>query len=269
MINARDATPDGGTLTIETTNVVLPEDGTRTTGQLPPEGLSGDCAAMIVTDTGSGMSPDVMAHAFEPFFTTKPVGVGTGLGLSMVDGFVHQSGGDVQLRSVEGKGTTVTIYLPRYRGTNAPEAETKDDVISPAIAPAEASGTGHVILAVDDEEAILVNIVEVFETLGYTMLSATDGASALAMLEANPRTDLLITDVGLPGAMNGRQLADAARQLRPDLKVLFITGNADRVLEDRGPLEQGMQVMLKPFLVNELVAKAQDMLGGIGSPDES
>jgi signal transduction histidine kinase len=255
VINARDAMPDGGRLTIETSNMVMPKEGMHPTSTLPADFPCGDCVALAVSDTGLGMSGDVMARAFLPFFTTKPVGVGTGLGLSIIYGFVHQSGGDVRLRSEEGQGTTVSIYLPRHQGPVVPEPEV-DVVAAPLVASSE---TGHVILVVEDEETILANIVEVFSGLGYTMLEVNDGASGLTVVDTHPEIDLLITDVGLPGAINGRQLADAARQARPNLKVLFITGYAEGVLVDRA-LEHGMQVMTKPFTVNALVAKVQEML---------
>jgi signal transduction histidine kinase/CheY-like chemotaxis protein len=261
VINARDAMPDGGRLTIETSNMVIPKEGIQPTSTLPADFPSGDCVALAVSDTGIGMSADVMARAFLPFFTTKPVGVGTGLGLSMIYGFVHQSGGDVQLRSEEGQGTTVSIYLPRHRGAVVSEPEVQVVAASP-VSPVVPSETGHVILVVEDEETILANIVEVFSGLGYTVLEVNDGASGLTVLDTNREIDLLITDVGLPGVINGRQLADAARQARPDLKVLFITGYAEGVLVDRAPLEHSMQVMTKPFTVNALVAKVQEMLNG-------
>jgi signal transduction histidine kinase/CheY-like chemotaxis protein len=260
VINARDAMPDGGRLTIETSNMVIPEEGMQPTSTLPADFPSGDCVALAVSDTGFGMSADVMARAFDPFFTTKPVGVGTGLGLSMIYGFVHQSGGDVQLRSEEGQGTTVSIYLPRHPGAIVPEA--KVEIEDVAISPVAPSETGHVILVVEDEETILANIVEVFSGLGYTMLEVNDGASGLTVLDTHREIDLLITDVGLPGVINGRQLADAARRSRPDLKVLFITGYGEGVLVERAPLEHGMQVMTKPFAVNALVAKVREMLDG-------
>ncbi len=192
------------------------------------------------------MTKEVVEHAFEPFFTTKPTGAGTGLGLSMVYGFARQSGGQVRIYSEVGEGTTVCIYLPRHHGHLEPEAAPsshRDEV---------ASALHETILVVDDEPTIRMLVSEVLEELGYVALEAIDGPSALAIVQSGRRIDLLVTDVGLPGGLNGRQLADAARASRPDLKVLFITGYADNAAVGRGQLDRDMQILTKPFTVDDL-----------------
>ena len=253
VINACDAMPDGGHLAIETANVALDEKGAASSDEplrnVPP----GEYVAVSVTDTGTGMSPTTMTRVFEPFFTTKPLGQGTGLGLSMIYGFVQQSGGHIHLRSEVGQGTTVTIYLPRHLGAvDGAEIDT--------VAGLPARGTA-VVLVVEDELPIRMVIADVLSDLGYTVLEAGDGGSALKILEAGTLIDLLITDVGLPGGTNGRQLADTARQRRPDLKVLFITGYAESAAVRNGLIEEGMQVMTKPFALEALAAKIQGILG--------
>ncbi len=254
VINARDAMPEGGRITIETRNVIFPKQTNAVGTVLPLNVPAGDYEALSVTDTGCGMSPAVMASAFDPFFTTKPIGQGTGLGLSMIQGFAQQSGGQVRLRSEEGQGTTVTLYLPRHIGlvVDDPQAE---------LVPLRPHSAANVILLVEDEPPIRAIILDLLGDLGYNMLDAEDGPAGLAILETKLKINLLITDVGLPG-MNGRQLADAARRTRPNLKVLFITGYAEGALIDKGVLEKGMQVMTKPFSVNVLAARVQGMLGG-------
>ncbi len=253
VINARDAMPDGGHLLIETANSVLPDRRGAPrdvpSGNMPP----GDYVILSVIDTGTGMTPDVIARAFDPFFTTKPLGQGTGLGLSMIYGFVQQSGGHVGLHSKEGQGTTVTIGLPRYSGAMDEEAETD---AAAALLPASSA----VVLVVEDEAAVRMVIADVLSDLGYTVLEADDGRSGLSIVESGVRIDLLLTDVGLPGGMNGRQLADAVRQRRPGLKVLFITGYAENAVVGSSRMEQGMQVMTKPFAVEALAARVQGMI---------
>ena len=255
VINARDAMPDGGQLVIETANTVIPDRRKLPrdvrSNSVPP----GDYVALSVTDTGTGMAPDVIARAFEPFFTTKPLGQGTGLGLSMVHGFVEQSGGYMHLRSEIGQGTCVTIYLSRQLGAIYGELE--------AINAAELPRTTNaVVLVVGDEPPVRMVVVDVLSDLGYTVLEAGDGRAGLKILESTARVDLLLTDVGLPGGINGRQLADASRQGRPDLKVLFITGYADSVVVGKDTLEGGMQVMTKPFTLDALAARVQVLMNG-------
>jgi CheY-like chemotaxis protein len=211
---------------------------------------------LFISDTGTGMPMDVIAHAFDPFFTTKPTGEGTGLGLSMTYGFVQQSGGHVLLSSEEGQGTMVSIYLPRHLGTADGVGEVDGKTMLPH---AEA---GAVVLLVEDERAVRMVVVEVLSDLGYTVLEADNSQSGLRIVETRARIDLLLTDVGLPGGMNGRQLADAAREQRPGLKVLFLTGYAENVAVGNGRMEQGMEVMTKPFDLDKLVAKVEGMISG-------
>ncbi len=254
VINARDAMPDGGHLLIETTNTVL-RSRRGATKDWPPQGVPpGEYVCLSVADTGTGMTPDVIARAFDPFFTTKPIGQGTGLGLSMIYGFVQQSGGHVRLRSEVGQGTTVAVYLPRHLGALADEQELDGAEDLPA------TRSDAAVLVVEDEPGVRMIVVEVLLELGYAVLEAADGPSGLRIVESGTRIDLLLTDVGLPGGMNGRQLADAARQRRPGLKVLFITGYAESAVVGNGQMEPGMQVMTKPFGVDALVAKVQGMI---------
>ena len=266
VINARDAMPDGGHLIIETANIVFPDrrvtprdiafpDRRGAPSRAPWTNVPpGNYVVLSVADTGTGMTADVLARAFDPFFTTKPLGQGTGLGLSMIHGFVEQSGGQVRLHSEEGQGTRVSIYLPRYLGATHGEAE--------ADAAAGLPAASAVVLVVGDEPPVRMVVVDALSDLGYTVLEAGDGRAGLSILESSARVDLLLTDVGLPGGMNGRQLADASRQWRPDLKVLFMTGYADSVVIGNGLLGQGMQVMTKPFKLDALAAKVQGIMDG-------
>ena len=247
-INARDAMPDGGKLTIETANKWLDDRAARER-DLPP----GQYVSLCVTDNGTGMTADVIERAFDPFFTTKPLGRGTGLGLSMIYGFVRQSGGQVRIYSEVGKGTTMCLYFPRWLG----EAEAEDTA---SIEPVE-SGFGETVLVVDDDATVRLLIAEVLAENHYRLLEAADGPSALKVLEARQqRIDLMVTDVGLPGGMNGRQLADAARQLRPELKILFITGYAENAVVGNGHLEPGMAVLAKPFAMSSFANKVREIL---------
>ena len=248
-INARDAMPDGGRITIETANRWL-DDRAAPERDLDP----GQYLSLCVTDTGTGMSPDVIAKAFDPFFTTKPIGQGTGLGLSMIYGFVRQSGGQVRIYSELGQGTTMCLYLPRHYGA----AEEPDP--APDLAAAPRAEQGETVLIVDDEPTVRMLVTEVLEDVGYTAIEAADGPSGLKVLQSDVRIDLLVTDVGLPGGMNGRQVADAGRVLRPDLKVLFITGYAENAAVGNGHLEPGMQVITKPFVMEVLAARIKEMI---------
>jgi CheY-like chemotaxis protein len=247
-INARDAMPDGGSLTIETENRLL-ADAEAKALELQP----GAYVSLSVSDTGSGMTADVIACAFDPFFTTKPIGEGTGLGLSMVYGFVRQSGGQARISSEPGKGTTVCLYLPRYFGENSA-------VEAPAGGEAAQRGAGETVLVVDDEPSVRTLVNEVLEELGYNALEAKDGASGLKILQSGRRVDLLITDVGLPGGMNGRQLADAALVTLPDLKILFITGYAENAVIGEGHLKPGMHIVTKPFSLETLGRRIKDIV---------
>ncbi|MCB8822276.1 PAS domain S-box protein [Microvirga rosea] len=248
VINARDAMPEGGKLTIETSNVGLDDDEVAAQRDISP----GQYIALCVTDTGIGMPPEVRMRAFDPFFTTKPLGQGTGLGLSMIYGFAKQSEGHVRITSEVGKGTTVKIYLPRYTGGIKDEA-------SPDDAGQRKSGAGEVVLVVEDDATVRSLIVDVLADLGYQALEACDGPTGLQCLKSIHHIDLLITDVGLPG-MNGRDLADAAREQRPDLKVLFITGYAENTALASGFLGHGMEMITKPFAVDNLAARIRDMI---------
>jgi PAS domain S-box-containing protein len=251
-INARDAMPEGGTLTIETCNAHL--DSAYAAGQRDVR--PGQYVCICVTDTGTGMSADVIAKAFEPFFTTKPIGQGTGLGLSMIYGFARQSEGYAKIYSEPGQGTTVKLYLPRYYG----EAEGADEG-SPALPATPRAEHGEVVLVVEDETAVRDLVVDVLQDLGYRAIEAADGLSGLKLLQSDLRVDLLVTDVGLPG-LNGRQLADAARTRRPDLKVLFMTGYAENATIANGFLEPRMQIITKPFAIEALATRIRDMIEG-------
>jgi PAS domain S-box-containing protein len=248
-INARDAMPDGGRLTIETANKWLDDRAARER-ELPP----GQYVSLCVTDTGTGMTPDIINRAFDPFFTTKPLGQGTGLGLSMIYGFVRQSGGQVRIYSEVGQGTTMCLYLPRYSG------EVADLETVPGGAVADYGGHGEMVLVIDDEASVRMLIVDILQDAGYGAIEAVDGPSGLKILQSKARIDLLITDVGLPGGMNGRQVADAGRVLRPGLKVLFITGYAENAVVGNGHLEPGMKVVTKPFAIDALGEKIREML---------
>ncbi len=250
-INARDAMPDGGKITVETANKWLDQRAARER-DLPP----GQYVSLCVSDTGTGMTPEVIAKAFDPFFTTKPIGQGTGLGLSMIYGFTKQSGGQVRIYSEIGQGTTVCLYLPRYLG----EADSAE--LPPEMVDAPRAQQGRTVLVVDDEPTVRMLVGEVSQDLGYTAIEAADGPAALRILQSNVRLDLLITDVGLPGGMNGRQVADAARTTRPGLKVLFITGYAENAVVSHGHLDAGMHVLTKPFPMEALASRIKDLIAG-------
>jgi PAS domain S-box-containing protein len=245
-INARDAMPDGGRLTIATSNVHL-DSATTDAPTLSP----GDYISIDVTDTGEGMSAEVAARAFDPFFTTKPIGQGTGLGLSMIYGFARQSNGHVTIDSKLGRGTSIKLYLPRRHGDVVAEHASADEEV-------EHVPTGETVLVVEDEPVVRGVILEMLEDQGYQTLGAVDGPSGLRILRANNRIDLLVTDVGLPG-MNGRQLADQARETRPDLKVLFITGYAESAALSNGFLQPGMEMITKPFDLDYLSQRIRAM----------
>jgi CheY-like chemotaxis protein len=248
-INARDAMPHGGRLTVETANRWLDQRGAREL-DLPP----GQYVSLCVSDNGTGMPADVIARAFDPFFTTKPLGEGTGLGLSMVYGFARQSGGQARIYSEEGKGTMVCLYLPRCTEQDEAEAEPGEQM------EVESARHGETVLVVDDEPTVRMLITEVLEELGYTAIAAADGKTGLQILESKRRIDLLITDVGLPSGMNGRQLADAGAALRPDLKILFITGYAENAVIGDGHLKRGMHVLTKPFAMDMLANRITGIL---------
>ena len=254
-INARDAMPDGGRLTVETTNAHLDDAYARAQGN---EIRAGQYIAVSVTDTGIGMSPEVIAKAFDPFFTTKPIGQGTGLGLSMLYGFIKQSEGHVRIYSEPGEGTTFKLYLPRYRGGADDGVGVGEAFEETSEAPrAEA---GETVLVVEDEATVRMLVTETLEELGYAAIEAVDGPSGLRILQSNVRIDLLVTDVGLPG-LNGRQLADAARVSRPELRVLFLTGYAHNAAIGNGAvLGTGMEMLTKPFALDALTTKIRALI---------
>jgi signal transduction histidine kinase/ActR/RegA family two-component response regulator len=250
VINARDAMPDGGVLRVETANCVLD-------GSLRPLGLepviAGEYVMISVTDTGSGMSPAVLAKAFDPFFTTKPTGQGTGLGLSMIYGFAQQSGGHVNLHSTVGEGTGVHLYLPRHADT----ADVENVMQTPENTPRAQQGES--VLVVEDDQAVRMLVLNVLDELGYRGHPAADARTAIPLLESSLRIDLLVTDVGLPG-LNGRQLAEIARQHRPGLKVLFMTGYAEKAAEKQHFLDDATDMVAKPFTIDVLANKIRDMI---------
>ncbi|MBB5687102.1 PAS domain S-box-containing protein [Sphingobium boeckii] len=248
-INARDAMPDGGRVTIVTANQSLDERAAR------EQGLNaGDYVAVSVTDTGTGMPPEIIAKIFDPFYTTKPIGEGTGLGLSMIYGFARQSGGQVRVESQMGRGTMMRLYLPRHSHDAQPDAN-PDQALS-----LTAARDGEVVLVIDDEPTIRMPVSEVLADAGYAVIEAADGPAGLEILNSSARIDLLITDVGLPGGLNGRQVADAARTTRPELKVLFITGYAENAAVGGGKMDKGMFVLTKPFQMKDLADRIRDII---------
>ncbi|UDI90502.1 PAS domain-containing sensor histidine kinase [Pseudomonas sp. IAC-BECa141] len=248
VINARDAMPDGGELLIETANVYL--DGNDITTLEPVK--AGDYLMLAVSDNGTGMTPSVRSKAFDPFFTTKPIGQGTGLGLSMIYGFAQQSGGHVSLDSLPGQGTCVRLYLPRLHALEPERPEIETVTETPAVA------TGETVVVVEDDPAVRMLVLDLLKELGFHAHEAEDAKGALPLLESDLRVDLLVTDVGLPG-MNGRQMAEIARQHRPGLKVLFMTGYAQKAAERQGFLEDGMDMVAKPFSIEQLAGKIRAM----------
>ena len=248
-INARDAMPDGGRLTLETANKRI-DDRAAATHNL----AAGQYVSLCVTDTGTGMTSEIIARIFDPFFTTKPLGEGTGLGLSMVYGFTRQSGGEVRVYSELGKGTTMCLYLPRHTG----EAAADDPVSTPAVSVSV--GNNQTVLVIDDEPLLRMLIAEVLVDEGYNVVEAHDGPSGLKILQSSEPINLLITDVGLPGGMNGRQVAEAARALRPGLKMLFITGYAENSVLGNKLVEPGMKVLTKPFAADDLTRVVRELI---------
>ncbi|AHE57199.1 hypothetical protein NX02_28085 [Sphingomonas sanxanigenens DSM 19645 = NX02] len=247
-INARDAMPDGGRLTVETCNAHLDSAYAARQRDVKP----GQYVCVCVTDTGTGMSQDVIAKAFEPFFTTKPLGQGTGLGLSMIYGFARQSEGYARIYSEVGKGTTVKLYLPRWRGA------AEGDEVEPAMTVPGAED-GETVLVVEDEAVVRGLIVDVLGELGYNAIEAADGPRGLEILQSRQRIDLLITDIGLPG-LNGRQVADGGRAIRPGLKILFMTGYAENAALASGFLEPGMAMITKPFAMDVLANRIREII---------
>jgi PAS domain S-box-containing protein len=252
-INARDAMHEGGQLTIETVNTSLPER-MASEFNLP----TGQYVALAVSDSGTGMTAAVIARAFDPFFTTKPIGRGTGLGLSMIYSFARESAGQAQIESEPGQGTTLRLYLPRYTG----EVEEPRDADVPSdLGPVPRAALGETVLVVDDEITIREIVTELLEGLGYAAIVEADGAAGLAVVRSEARIDLLVTDIGLPGGMDGQQLVCAARQVRPDLKVLFITGYAGDAETSQSHVQAGTQMLIKPFAMEAFARRINDLIG--------
>ncbi|HEY8382462.1 MAG TPA: MHYT domain-containing protein [Microvirga sp.] len=248
VINARDAMPEGGRLTIETANCHLDDAYAAQNAEVDP----GQYVLVAVTDTGTGMPPEVAAHVFEPFFTTKEIGQGTGLGLSMIYGFVKQSGGHVKIYSEPGQGTSVKLYMPRtLAAEEAPRVPVPDSALR--------SRAQETILVVEDDADVRAYSIETLTSLGYRVIEARDADTALAALEGHPKVDLLFTDVGLPGR-NGRQLADEIRRRLPHLPILFTTGYARNAIIHNGVLDSGLHLLPKPFTVEQLAAKVRGVL---------
>ncbi|HLI10521.1 MAG TPA: PAS domain S-box protein [Alphaproteobacteria bacterium] len=250
-VNARDAMPGGGKLIIETKNVSLDSDYTAQNPDVTP----GDYAMVAVSDTGTGMTPAVAARAFEPFFTTKGIGKGSGLGLSMVYGFVKQSAGHVKIYSEPGKGTSIKIYLPRAEGEPFAIAE------APAAAPARPSGK-HVVLAVENDAAVLNLTATMVRSLGYTVVTARSGDEAMRLIEQREDIDILLTDVMLPGSLNGPTLAKQAVALRPGLKILFTSGYAEHAIMESNMLDESVNLIGKPFRKQQLAERLRDLERG-------
>ena len=271
-INARDAMPGGGRLLIETSSFAQDADETPTAGLVGDSLAAGCYVALSVTDTGLGMEPDVLARAFEPFYTTKPIGQGTGLGLSMIYGFARQSGGSVRIQSAPGQGTIVRLCMPvadaaaRLTEVESVGREAKDGAILAPDAAAQESpgrlaptGYGETVLVVEDDPSVRLLVLEVLSELGYAAIQSADANAAIAVLQSRRRIDLLVTDVGLPG-MNGRQLAEFARQARPDLRVLFMTGYTANAAVRAGFLAKGMQMVTKPFALDVMATRIREMI---------
>lgn len=252
-INARDAMPEGGRITIETANRSLDGDTALSHDMAPGEYLS-----LCVTDSGTGIAPELFDKIFEPFFTTKPLGEGTGLGLSMVYGFAKQSGGQVRIYSEVGRGTRVCVYLPRS-WENVEEESPSDELTRPSTLKKKTT-----VLVVEDEPMIRSVISEMLKELGYKVLEAGDSTTGLEILQSDAHIDLLISDVGLPGGLNGRQMADAGRIERPALNVLFLTGYAEDATIRHGHLAPGMQVMTKPFDMQSLISRIKSLIEAVG-----
>jgi two-component system NtrC family sensor kinase len=255
-VNARDAMPDGGQLTIETANAHLDEIYTESAGE---DVTPGQYVMVAMSDTGAGMSPEVISRAFEPFFTTKPTGIGTGLGLSQVYGFVKQSGGHIRIYSEVGVGTTIKLYFPRLTGQpDLPEWTAR----GAAPAPAPSLDGSEAILVVEDDPQVNKLAVEALQERGYKVISAPDGASALKLIDNAAAIDLVLTDVVLPGGMNGRQLSGELRKRRPAVKILYMTGYTRNAIIHHGRLDPDIDLLTKPFTADALARKVRRILDG-------
>jgi CheY-like chemotaxis protein len=249
-INARDAMPDGGMLTIETANVTLDEEYSRMNLDARP----GDYVLLAVTDTGTGMTPEVMKHVMEPFFTTKPVGKGTGLGLSMIYGFAKQSDGHLKIYSEVGHGTTIKLYLPRAMGVSDINSEN-------TVEPKKLPGGSETIFVVEDNAELRQTAVSQLMTLGYRVLEAENGEAALTVLKGSESIDLLFSDIVMTGQLTGRALAEEARRLRPGMKIILSTGYAEKVTTNGA---EGWYLLRKPYRRRELALKVRGVLDGEG-----
>ena len=249
-VNARDAMPGGGKLTIETTNAHLDDTYAAQHDEVAP----GQYVMISVTDTGTGMPPEVIERAFDPFYTTKGVGRGTGLGLSQVHGFVKQSRGHVKIYSEPGVGTTIKIYLPRHAG----EEDVADSHTCP-VGELPHARDGEIVLVVEDDERVRHLSVDALRELGYTVVQASDAAQAMTVLTLQPRVDLLFTDVVMPD-LDGRRLADRARAERPNLKVLYTTGYTRNAIVHNGMLDADVAFLAKPFTIEQLALKVRQVL---------
>jgi CheY-like chemotaxis protein len=252
-VNARDAMPEGGRLTIETANAHIDEAYVARHSEL----AVGQYVVLSISDSGVGMDSATIARAFEPFFTTKPVGKGTGLGLSQVYGFVKQSGGHVSIYSEPGHGSTLRIFFPRLLGAGADRSASVTDEHLPEASMREA------ILVIEDDHDVRAYTVDLLRELGYRVLEAHDGPSGLSLLEQEPQVDLLFTDVVLPGGLTGAQVADKARAVSPAIKILFTSGYARNALMHHGRLDPGVQLISKPFGHAQLAGKIRDVLDGL------
>ena len=246
-INARDAMPEGGELTIAARNVYLSDLQLAESDHA----AAGDYVEISVTDTGTGMPAEVLEKVFDPFYTTKPLGQGTGLGLSMIYGFIQQSHGHVVIDSEEGRGTTIRLFLPRHLGPVEDETQANDE--------AAPTGAGETVLVIEDDPAVRLLVMQVLEELGYRGVETADGRQAVPILESSRKIDLLISDVGLPG-LNGRQLAEIARETRPDLPILFMTGYAKQAADQAAFLGGGMEIITKPFAIEQLGRRIGEIL---------
>jgi len=238
-LNARDAMRDGGKLTIETSNVVLDDNY----ASLNADVTVGQYVMVAVTDSGHGIPAGILNNVFEPFFTTKDVDKGSGLGLSMVYGFVKQSNGHIKIYSEEGHGTTVRIYLPQATGSALP---------AELAGPSSIVGGDETILVVEDDSLVRAFVVGQIQSLGYATLAAVNAAEALVVIDSSQKIDLLFTDMIMPGSMNGRQLADAALQRRASLKILFTSGYSNEVIIHHGHLDAGVLLLAKPYRKSDL-----------------
>jgi CheY-like chemotaxis protein len=246
-VNARDAMPDGGRLTIEAANAMLDDEYVSTETDLS----AGQYVVIIVTDTGFGMSDDILSQVFEPFFTTKPSGQGSGLGLSMVFGFVKQSGGHIKVYSEQGEGTSIKMYFPR-------SWEKTERSASPV--RRKLSGGSETILVVEDDANVREHVVSQLHTLGYRVVAASSGAEALDILHQTPGIDLLFTDVVMPGGMGGKELADKTSASHPEVKVLFTSGYTENAVVHHGRLDHGVKLLNKPYRRDQLAAKVREVL---------